>query len=180
MELILETLFNPSILFLKIKENRKILLSLSVGASAWLSFLVGGLVIAHLSISLPKVIIIFLLSFIFIVFMISIHTMWIHFISELFGGEGKAIVLFSLFINCLTPLHLFLPLSLILKNRSIFIILPILSIPIIWSKILGFKAIKMNYNLSYGKILTILILPAIFLSMFFLLILFSSIRFFHG
>jgi hypothetical protein len=82
MDILLETLFTPTVSLQKIKENKPHFSYLIIAGSGWLSFMIGTSIMFRISLSLLNIVSVFLISFILIVIACSANAMWIHFFSE--------------------------------------------------------------------------------------------------
>lgn len=167
METILGILSSPSEVFRALKEKPKILFGLILFLSAWSHFFLALLLFFNVSFSLTGFI--FLLSAFCFVSLASLllKAMWIHFVSELLGGEGKISSLFTLLCLGTLPLHLAVPLTQAGQLLSpIFTILGWILL-FSWSSKLHFKAVQENYQISRAKTMIVLFSPTL---LFFILL----------
>lgn len=181
MELVLETLLHPSIVYQQLKQNSKISRTVVILIiSGWLSFMLSVLVMIPFSISLSQLAAIAIITGIFSISIIAVKTMWLHFFSELCNGDGKVKVLFVLLAYSTTPFHFFLPFTLIGKTISPFLVFVGWMILFSWSNMLSFKAVKQNYSLPATKsmivsmsldfsIILVLLISASLLILFFII-----------
>lgn len=170
MELILEILSNPTVTFQKLKANGKISRSLLIFISGWFNFLLSLCLYMKVTLSLSDFVLIFTASSLILVFLLSLKTMWIHFVSELFGSEGRVKGFLSVIGYSTLPFHFSLPVTLIGQITFPSLIVPAWIGLLFWSSALGFNAFKENYKLSKAKS-TLVALSPVLLSFAFLIFL---------
>lgn len=168
METILGLLNSPSEVFRALKEKPKILFGLLLFLSAWSHFFIALLLFFNVSFSLTG-----LFSLLFAFCFVSLGSMllkvmWIHFVSELLGGEGKISSLFTLLCLGSFPLHLTVPLTQATQGLSPILTLAAWMFLLSWSSKLHFKAVQENYRLSRAKTMIIFFSPTLLFLIFFI------------
>lgn len=162
MELILSIFTHPDLALRQIRDDQTLKkFSRLALASAWLSILISLLLTFQIRPSAVSFILFLLVGYLALVLLIDFKTMWIHFVSENMGGEGKVMTLFSMLVYSFMPFHLVLPFSLFFQPMSAGFSILMWLYFILWTSILGIKSIRINYNLSLRKIWIVILTPLI-------------------
>lgn len=177
----LEVLFHPSMAFEKLRERSSFLQASVLILGAWLNLLLSIFILSGITMSGVKFFLIALTTGILYFAVVLGKTMVLHFTAEVSGGKSNLIALLTSFGYSHLPLHLSLPITLLL--HPIFPAFAWLGIIVLlfWTGRLGFVAIRKNYSFSPLKTFLIALSPSflIFLlvaamTLFFLAVIFSN------
>lgn len=170
-------LFQPEQAYLFLKENFNTKYFIYTFILIIMSLINYSIVIKGYD-SFNSVLLYILSSIINILFIVFIYTILFHFFASLFDCEGKIIKLFGLIFFSYTPVILLCSLVFLSKYYEGFDINILQLILFIWSIILIYKSVKINYSLNWKKSIFIMVGSFVFIFSFIvLLIIFNTLSF---